>query len=145
MTSTPQPFGKLSKAKKVPTPFRVTIPESELQDFKTLLKLSKIPSPTYESLRTDRKYGINHEWITTAKARWLDGFDWRASEAHINSFPAFISKVELDIEGKEGEKEEFDIHWTGLLSGKVDAVPVLLLHGWPGILTSLIPPSSFLK
>lgn len=72
--------------------------------------------------------------MTAAKTRWLDGFDWRRSEESINSFPAFISKVEVEVEGEggKGEKEEFDIHWTGLLSEKKDAVPILLLHGWPG-------------
>lgn len=134
----PQLFGRLPAPLKAPTPFKVSIPDSELQDFKTLLRLSKIPSPTYETLQTDRKYGLSHEWMTTAKAQWLDGFDWRKCEAHINSFPAFISKVELEVEGNP-KKEEYNIHWTGLLSDKEDAVPILLLHGWPGSFLEFLP------
>ena len=35
----------------------------------------------------------------------------------------------LDIDG-----EDYDIHFVGLFSSRKKAVPILLLHGWPGIL-----------
>jgi hypothetical protein len=39
-----------------PEPFHISIPGSSLQDFKTLLKLSKVPAPTYESLQGGGKF-----------------------------------------------------------------------------------------
>ena len=50
----------------------------------------------------------------------------RKSEEYINSFPQFVRAVE----GRHGEA--YDIHYVGIISEKEGAVPILLLHGWPG-------------
>jgi microsomal epoxide hydrolase len=47
-------------------------------------------------------------------------------EAHINTFPQFKTKVQDKL-------GEFDVHFAALFSEKKDAVPILLLHGWPGM------------
>jgi microsomal epoxide hydrolase len=33
------------------------------------------------------------------------------------------------------EVEGLNIHFVGLFSEKPDAIPILLIHGWPGKLT----------
>jgi microsomal epoxide hydrolase len=133
ISSPSRPFSSLPSPLKAPTPFKLSIPDSQLDEFKTLLKVSKIPAPTYESLQSDGRFGVSHEWMTAAKARWESGFDWRKCEERINSFPGFMSKVEVGYgDGGDEGQEEFDVHWAGLLSEKEDAVPILLLHGWPG-------------
>lgn len=126
------PFSTVPLPLKTPTPFIVSIPENQLADLKTLSRLTKLPTPTYESLQTDGRFGVSHAWLADAKKRLESGeFDWRTSEKWINSFPGFISRVEYDRES--GVKEAIDVHWAGLLSEREDAVPVLLLHGWPGM------------
>jgi microsomal epoxide hydrolase len=50
----------------------------------------------------------------------------RTCEERINSFPNYKIPVQ-DNDGKA-----YDIHFIALFSEKVDAVPVILLHGWPG-------------
>lgn len=45
----------------------------------------------------------------------------KACEARINEFPQFTTTI-----------EEMTIHFTALFSEREDAVPILLLHGWPG-------------
>jgi microsomal epoxide hydrolase len=47
-------------------------------------------------------------------------------EAHINTFPQFKTKVQDKL-------GEFDVHFAALFSEKKDAIPILLLHGWPGM------------
>ena len=64
--------------------------------------------------------------MTSARVRdlagyWLDGFDWRAVEARLNSYPQFVT-------GIDGE----DIHFLHVRSAREDATPLLLTHGWPG-------------
>jgi hypothetical protein len=44
----------------------------------------------------------------------------------MNSFPTFKAAVE-DEAGRV-----YDIHFAALFSHKSDAIPVVLLHGWPG-------------
>jgi len=48
------------------------------------------------------------------------------TEKKINSFPNY--KVQL----KDDDGSNFDIHFAALFSEKQDAIPVVLLHGWPG-------------
>jgi microsomal epoxide hydrolase len=56
----------------------------------------------------------------------------RKSEEHINSFPNY--KVTLnDRLGK------FDVHFAALLSAAPDAIPIILLHGWPGSFLEFLP------
>lgn len=44
----------------------------------------------------------------------------------MNTFPQFKALI-IDDDGKE-----YSIHFAALFSKRDDAVPVLLLHGWPG-------------
>ncbi|PMD67602.1 alpha/beta-hydrolase [Hyaloscypha bicolor E] len=80
------PYGKLSyaipysrilaTATKQPSPFLISIPEAKLADFKTLLKLSKVTPQTYESLQEDRRFGVDHKWVTETKKYWEETFDY---------------------------------------------------------------------
>lgn len=136
-------FSTPPAAIKEPTPLAVSVPETQLQEFKTLLKLSKLASPNFESLQEDGKLGISQQWMSSAKKHWEEDFDLsvkpkenvnslnlklrrRESEKRINSFPNFKSKVQV------GE-DEFDIHFVALFSKKKNAIPILFLHGWPGL------------
>ena len=64
-------------ALKVPEPFIITIPEVKLRELNTLLKFTKLPAPTYESLQEDGRYGISHKWLADTKAYWEDQFNWQ--------------------------------------------------------------------
>jgi microsomal epoxide hydrolase len=65
----------LATATKQPSPFLISIPEAKLADFKTLLKLSKVTPQTYESLQEDRRFGVDHKWVTETKKYWEETFD----------------------------------------------------------------------
>ena len=78
-----------SNATLKPTTFVTHIPDLQLSNFKTLLRLSPIGPETYENTtRTDGQYGIGRKWLIETKDHWLDKYDWRKTEDHINSFPA---------------------------------------------------------
>ncbi|KAJ9615925.1 hypothetical protein H2200_002002 [Cladophialophora chaetospira] len=109
--------------------FTLSIPDQEIQDFKDLLRLSKLAPKTYENLHANAKegkFGVSHEWMTKAKDYWLNEYDWRATEKYNNSFPNFIAHV------KDDNGEVFKTHFIGLFSKKQDAVPLIYMHGWPG-------------
>ncbi|KAF2793326.1 epoxide hydrolase [Melanomma pulvis-pyrius CBS 109.77] len=134
------PYATVPKgALKQPTPFKIEVPQSQLEELKTLLKYSRIPTPTFESLQEDQKFGISHKWITEAKKIWLNSFDWREIEGKINSFPNFKATVH----GKDDEA--FDMHFIALFSEKEDAVPILLNHGWPGSFLEFLPMLQLMK
>jgi hypothetical protein len=62
---------------------------------------------------------VKNEKLTTIVFR-------RKKEEHINTFPQYA--VPVKAEGQESTK----LHFVALFSEKKDAVPLLLLHGWPG-------------
>ncbi|MCJ1235221.1 hypothetical protein MMC14_003188 [Varicellaria rhodocarpa] len=135
------PYGKAPKfAKSHPKPINVAISDSSIEEFKQLLHLSKLAPTTYESLQEDRRFGITGQWLKDAKEHWEKNFDWRASEKNINSFPNFTLPVHDD-----DLDANFSIHFAGLFSEKEDAIPILLLHGWPGSFLEFLPILSLMK
>ncbi|KAK4574473.1 hypothetical protein LTR86_001314 [Recurvomyces mirabilis] len=128
----PKPFSTIpSTSSFTPTAFTVNIPEQDLQSFRQLVALSQIGPETYENRITDVKdltsYGIKRSWLANLKDHWATTYEWRKMEEKINSFPNF--KVEIE---DNGFGFGFEVHFAALFSKKKDAVPLLLLHGWPG-------------
>ena len=65
-----------SKASLKSKPWEAHVSDQELDDFKQLLKLSKIGPKTYENQLTDRYFGVNREWLAEAKQHWETKYDW---------------------------------------------------------------------
>jgi epoxide hydrolase len=100
-------------------PFRVEIPQQRLDDLQDRLSRTRwaaeVPGPNPE------EYGVSLAWVRELAEYWKDGFDWRAYEARLNSWPQFVTEV-------DGQ----DIHFLHVKSAEPDAVPLILTHGWPG-------------
>lgn len=54
-------------------------------------------------------------------------FDWRAAEARLNQVPQFTVTIDGQL-----------IHFVHVRSGQEDAVPLLLLHGWPSSFVQML-------
>jgi hypothetical protein len=65
-----------STAKAQPKPFKVEIDANEIQVMKHLLAHSKIGPATYENQQTDRRFGMNRDWLIKAKKHWETTYDW---------------------------------------------------------------------
>ena len=123
-----------SNATLKPTNFQAHIPDQQLSDFKTLLRLSPIGPETYENTsRTDGQYGVGREWLIETKDYWQNKYDWRKTEERINSCPNFT----VPIKARDGDT--YTIHFAALFSETPNAVPVCLLHGWPGSFLEFLP------
>lgn len=104
-------------------PFKAHVEENALQDFKQLIKLSPVGPRTFENSGSHgRKYGVTNEWLVKAKSYWVDTFDWRKHEDHINSFPNFTAHVTNINEAGHA----LDIHFIAIFSEKKDALPLLM-------------------
>jgi microsomal epoxide hydrolase len=116
-------------------PWKVEIPQQDLEKMFTLLKAAPIATACYENASPSseqRNLGIQQDWVTKAVDYWINEFDWRKQERYINTFPHFKALVD-DKLGK------FEVHFVSLFSKKTDATPVLLLHGWPGSILEFLP------
>src|ERR1700677_5395149 len=110
-------------------PFKVHVPDRVLIDLRRRLAEAKwpdqLPATTWE-------YGADIKKVRELADYWQNGYDWRAQEAKINRFDQFTT----EIDGQQ-------IHFIHERSPRPDAIPLLLLHGWPGSLLdflSLIEP-----
>jgi pimeloyl-ACP methyl ester carboxylesterase len=115
-------------------PFTLNISDSDLSDFKALLKASKLGPDTWEGRQEDRRFGVTRQWLSDAKDYWLNQYDWRSQEKRINSFPQYTMQV-----------EDISVHFVALFSEKKDAVPILFMHGWPGSFLEFLPMCELIK
>ena len=98
-------------------PFRVDVPQAELDDLQDRLARTRWPDD-YEGVGWD--YGTDLATMKELATYWRDSYDWRQQEAYLNSFPHFTTEL-------DGEELTF-IHIRGT---DPDPIPLLLLHGWP--------------
>ena len=100
------------------TPFRIDIPQADLDDLRERLADTRWPSEL-EGAGWSR--GVPVDYLTDLAAYWRDGFDWRAQEARLNEFPQFLTEI-------DGQT----IHFLHIKSPEPNATPLMLIHGWPG-------------
>ncbi|MFG1618872.1 epoxide hydrolase family protein [Nonomuraea wenchangensis] len=98
------------------TPFRVAVPQADLDDLQARLALTRF---TDEIPGADQ--GVAVERVRRLVTRWRDGFDWRAVEDRLNAYPQFTTEI-------DGQ----NIHFVHVRAADPDALPLLLTHGWPG-------------
>ncbi|MFB4310452.1 epoxide hydrolase family protein [Actinomadura sp. GTD37] len=111
------------------TPFRVDVPQADLDDLRDRLARTRFADELPESEVTDGaqkgpvqpgwEYGVPVSFVRDLVARWID-FDWRAQEARINEFPQFTTEIDGEL-----------IHFLHVRSAEPDATPLILTHGWP--------------
>jgi pimeloyl-ACP methyl ester carboxylesterase len=100
------------------TPFRLDVPQAELDDLRLRLRHTRWPEPETVD---DWSQGVPLAYVQELCAHWADAYDWRATEARLNGFPQF--RTEIDGQG---------IHLLHVRSPHEGALPLVITHGWPG-------------
>lgn len=110
----------MSSDPSLPKPFKINIPEEEIARMRQLIASTRLPSkPFLPDVEWD--YGIDLEWMKKMKEMWLEEFEWKEVEERMNRLRMF----KVVVEGVE-------LHFVNERSEREDAVPILLVHGWPG-------------
>ncbi|CAN9340550.1 unnamed protein product [Alternaria alternata] len=115
-------------------PFTLNVSDQDISEWRQLLQLSKLAPETYEGRQEDRRFGVSRKWLSDAKDYWLNKYDWRAQEKHINSFPNYKMQI-----------EDVDLHFVAVFSEKKDAIPIIFMHGWPGSFIEFLPMLTLVK
>lgn len=99
-------------------PFNFHVPDKVLNDIR-----NRVASYPWHYMPDDGgwDYGTNIEYLQELCAYWVDGFDWRAQEARINSF----SNYKVPVDG-------IDMHFIHEQGSGSNPMPLLISHGWPG-------------
>lgn len=115
-------------------PFTLNIPDQDIDEWRQLLKLSKLAPKTWEGSQEDRRFGVTRKWLADTKDYWLNTYSWRNEEKRINSFPNYRMQV-----------NGVNLHFVALFSEKKDAVPIQFLHGWPGSFIEFLPMLTLIR
>ncbi|CAH0031886.1 unnamed protein product [Clonostachys rhizophaga] len=100
-------------------PFTLHVGDDECLQLNQLLQLSRVMPKTWENQHQGRKYDITHEWL-------------RAQESYINNSPNYRMLV-------NHPKGDVTVHFAALFSKDLQAIPIVLLHGWPGSFLEFLP------
>lgn len=108
-----------------PKPVQVHFDDAKVNAMLTLLKVS--PFPTKPPLPAAKKWdlGVDVEFLAAVKAKFETQFSARALEQKANRYQNYVVRMEED-------GVELDVHFVHAKSARSDAIPLLMLHGWPG-------------
>ncbi len=105
-------------------PFSIAVPDAVLADLHDRLARTRWPD---QLPGTGWDYGTDTAYMQELAEYWRTGYDWRAEEARLNRFAHFLA----DVDGHA-------LHFVHERSSNPNAVPILLLHGWPSSFVQML-------
>jgi len=105
-------------------PFRVSVPDDDLDDLRRRLTATRWPT---KELVGDRSQGVQLATLEELVRYWATDHDWRNAEARLNAYPQFKTKI-----------DGVDIHFIHVESRHPNALPMIMTHGWPGSVLELL-------
>jgi pimeloyl-ACP methyl ester carboxylesterase len=100
------------------TPFRIDVPQADLDDLADRLSRTRWPDEVAEA---GWDYGFPLARLRELAERWRGSYDWREHEARLNELPHFTTEI-------DGQ----NLHFVHVRSAAPDAPALILTHGWPG-------------
>ncbi|GAA5923048.1 epoxide hydrolase family protein [Sporobolomyces koalae] len=112
-----------------PKPFKVDIPQSDVDELHRRLENARWPlaDPVANDLDDDKQihaFGLGHGpslALMKELAREWRNHSWETAQSRMNKFDHF--KVGI---------EDNEVHFIHHRSSRANAVPMILVHGWPG-------------
>jgi epoxide hydrolase len=105
-------------------PFKVNIPQVDLDDLRDRLARSRWPG---ELPGIGWSRGVPLGYLQELAEYWRTSYDWRTHEARLNAFPQFTTEI-------DGQT----IHFLHVRSPEPNALPLIITHGYPGSIVEFI-------
>ena len=99
-------------------PFRIDVPDDDLEDLRSRLARTRWPEAECVD---DWSQGIPLDYTRELADYSAGEYDWRAREAALNRFDQYTTEI-----------DGLDIHFIHQRSPHENAFPLLITHGWPG-------------
>ena len=101
-------------------PFKVAIPKDEIERYYQKIRDTRVPAKDIVP-NAGSDYGFTTEWATDLYKFWTESYSWEEEQEHMNQWPHFRTEI-----------EDINIHFIHQRSKAENAVPLLMVHGWPG-------------
>jgi pimeloyl-ACP methyl ester carboxylesterase len=105
-------------------PFTVDVPGAALDDLRRRLEAVRTPD---QPAGAGWEYGVTAEYLGELVRRWREEFDWHAVQDALNAWPQVLTTI-------GGQP----VHAVHAPSPHPDAIPLLLLHGWPSTVADFL-------
>ena len=105
-------------------PFRVDIPQADLDDLHQRLARTRWPD---ELPGVGWSYGVPVGYLKELAEYWRTRYDWRRHEARLNEFPQFTTTI-----------DGANLHFLHVRSPEQGALPLVMTHGWPGSIVEFL-------
>jgi len=117
-------------------PYKIHIPQADLDELRRRVLATRWPD---RETVNDQSQGVQLAKLQELVRYWGTGYDWRKTEAKLNALPQFMTNI-----------DGIDIHFIHVKSRNPNALPLLIIHGWPGsvieqlkIIGPLTDPTAF--
>lgn len=108
----------------VAKPFSIDIPATVITDLKQRLAFTRFPDQIEAS---GWGYGTDVGYLRDLVSYWANGFDWTMRQQQLNRYSQFTA----DIDGHS-------LHFVHARSAEPNAIPLLMLHGWPSSFVQML-------
>jgi pimeloyl-ACP methyl ester carboxylesterase len=99
-------------------PFTIETPEADLDDLRARIVATRFPE---KETVDDLSQGPQLATMQALARYWAEEYDWRKCEEKLKALQHFITEI-----------DGLDIHFIHVRSEDDDALPLIVLHGWPG-------------
>jgi hypothetical protein len=117
-------------------PFRVHFPDADLTELRRRIRMTRWPD---REAVPDDSQGVRLAMMQELAHHWATDYDWRKCEAKLNALPQYVTEI-----------DGLDIHFIHVRSRHENALPLIVTHGWPGlvieqlkIIGPLVNPTAF--
>ena len=115
-------------------PFTVEIAESDVEDLRARIAATRFPErePVEEPIVHPLGNAVPPQGVELATMEalvryWDTEYDLRRIEARLNALPQFLTEI-----------DDLDVHFIHVRSRHENALPVILIHGWPGSVVEML-------
>jgi len=99
-------------------PFTIETPQDDLDDLRARVAATRWPE---KETVDDQSQGPRLATMQALARYWATEYDWRECEEKLKALPHFVTEI-----------DGLDIHFIHVCSEHEDALPLIVLHGWPG-------------
>jgi pimeloyl-ACP methyl ester carboxylesterase len=112
------PAGEPPEAAPEIRPFQIAVEDAVLEDLQARLARTRWPQQIEGS---QWEYGVPLDYMRQLVAYWQSTYNWREQERRLNQLPQFTTTI-----------DGLEIHFVHVRSREPNALPLLIVHGWPG-------------